>query len=116
LAADFEFVRTVRRGLPGTEEATSYGTAALKVRGKLFARLKEDGVTLVLRSSFEDRDFLLQAHPDVFSLTDHYRDYPYVLVRLSRVRRAQLRELLEIGWRAVAPKRLVMEFEEGVVG
>ena len=74
MAADFEYVRTVGRSLPGTEESTSYGTAALKVKGKLFARLKEDGTTLVLKASAEDRDFLMHADPVVFYVTDHYRD------------------------------------------
>jgi hypothetical protein len=109
MAADFAFVRSVGRSLPGTEESTSYGTPALKVKGKLFARLWEDERTLVVGASFADREFLVQHDPAVFYITDHYRDYPWVLVRLPKVRRAQLRELLEEAWRRVAPKRLLKE-------
>jgi hypothetical protein len=51
----------IGREFPGVEESTSYGTAALKVRGKLLVRLREDGETLVLITTFVDRDFALKA-------------------------------------------------------
>jgi hypothetical protein len=97
--------------LPGAEESTSYGTPALKVKGKLFARLQEDGETLVLRSTPEDRELLLRKWPTVFYLTDHYRDYSWVLVRLAKIRRAHLAEVLEDAWGRVAPLRLRKERE-----
>lgn len=56
MSTDYEFVRSVGRTLPGTEEGTSYGTPALKVGGTLFTRLREDGETLVVRTSFDDRE------------------------------------------------------------
>lgn len=102
----FEPVRRAAAGLPQVEESTSYGTPALRVRGRGFARLREDGDSLVLRTDFDSRDAMLQAQPGVFYLTDHYRDHPYVLVRLSAVRPAQLRELLADAWRLMAPKTL----------
>ena len=92
--------------LPGVEEGTSYGTPALKVRGKLFVRLKEDGETIVLRTDDVERAFLTRAHPKIFHITDHYRDYPWVLVRLKAVRRPMLKELIEGAWQRVAPKSL----------
>ena len=42
--------------LPEVEESSSYGTPALKVRGKLMVRLKEDLETIVLRTTWEDRE------------------------------------------------------------
>ena len=54
-AARFAAVCACAKRLPGAEVATSYGTPALKVKGKLFARLKEDGETLVLRTTWKDR-------------------------------------------------------------
>jgi hypothetical protein len=93
--------------LPGAAKSTSYGTPALKVDGKLFARLKEDGETLVMKMDIVSRDLVLAAQPKIFFLTDHYRDWPYVLVRLAEVRESQMRELLEDSWRLAAPpKRL----------
>jgi hypothetical protein len=108
-AAHFAVVCALAAVLPGVEEATSYGTPALKVKGKLFARLREDGETLVLRTTPEDRELLLQTWPRVFYLTDHYRDYPWVLVRLAKIRRAHLAEVLEDAWGRVAPLRLRKE-------
>lgn len=93
--------------LPDVEIAKSYGTPALKVGGKMLARLKEDGETLVLRTDFVARQILTQADPDTFFFTDHYRDYPLVLVRLSRVSKSALPDLLERAWRQVAPKKLI---------
>jgi hypothetical protein len=104
---DFETVRRLALALPGVEEGVSYGTPALRVRAKFLARLREDGETLALRIGFDERELLLAADPEVFFLTDHYRGYPSVLVRLARASEDVLREVLEQAWRKAAPKRLV---------
>jgi hypothetical protein len=93
--------------LPGIEPGTSYATPALYVRKKLLARLREDGETVAIGVDFLDRDVLLEADPEAFYLTDHYRAYPWVLMRLSRVRHAAALELLEQAWRRAAPRRLI---------
>jgi len=98
----YDTVRELALKLPNVEESTSYGTPALKVRGKLFVRLKEDGETIVLRSDSFDREHLLSSAPETFYITDHYKDYPWVLVRLAKVDAAQLAVLLEDAWRRVA--------------
>ena len=103
----YEAVCKLAAKLPSVEQASSYGTPALKVKKKMFARLKEDGETLVMKMDVVSRDLLLAAQPDIFYLTDHYRDYPYVLVRLAAVNEAQMRELLEDAWRLAAPKGLL---------
>jgi hypothetical protein len=105
--ATFDTVRRLGLALPETEEGTAYGTPALRVRGKLFARLREDGASLVLRTDLVERDLLLAANPKVYFITEHYREYPWVLVRLAAVQPDELAELLADAWRRVAPKRLV---------
>ena len=75
------------------------------------ARLKEDGETLVLRTDFVEREHLLKMNPRVFYLTDHYRDYPWILVRLPEVSPEELEELLADAWRRVAPKRLIADYD-----
>ena len=92
--------------LPGVEAGTSYATPALFVRKKLVARLKEDGQTVAVRVDFLDRDVLLAADPKGFYLTDHYRAYPWILMRLARVRRPVALQLFEQAWRLVAPAAL----------
>jgi len=94
----YEQVKRLAMELEGVEEGTSYGTPALKVRGKLIARLWEDGETLVLGTTFEERDGLMAEARDIYFITDHYLNYPWVLVRLKRVKPEALRELLTRAW------------------
>ena len=93
--------------LPGVETGTSYGTPSLHVRKKFLARLKEDGESIAIRVGFDDRDVLLELDPAAFYLTDHYRAYPAMLVRLKQVQAEMLERILEQAWRLQAPKSLV---------
>jgi hypothetical protein len=104
-------VRRVALALPGVQEGSSYGTLGFRVRGKFLARMWEDGETLVVKCGDEERDFRMQADPETFFITDHYRGYPTVLIHLSKVRLTDLREVLEEAWRRNAPKRLVAEYD-----
>src|SRR5579871_1397229 len=80
--------------LPGVELSTSYGTPALKHEGQLLMRLLPDGELAPVRVDLDQRSALLDADPDVFSLTDHYRAHPWVLVRLGAVTPSRLEVLL----------------------
>jgi hypothetical protein len=102
--------------LPGVEEGTSWGTPGLKVKGRFLARLKEDGESLVLRMGLLEREQLMENAPEVFYVTDHYLNYPAVLVRLPKADKALLRMVLEESWRQVAPKRLVAAGIDGTQG
>jgi hypothetical protein len=105
----FAIARRIALGLPGVDEGTSYGPPALRVRKKLFARLLEDGETLVVKADADARESLLQMHPNISFVTDHYAGHPMVLVRLAEIGSAHLAEVLESSWRHVAPKRLIEE-------
>ena len=94
------------------EDGTSYGTPALKVRKKLLARLREDGDSLVLPGVPPDeRDMLVESQPKVFYFTDHYRDYPMVLIRLSKAKRTTVEPLLRRHWRTLASKKAVASMD-----
>jgi len=58
-----------------------------------------------------NREYLLQVDPAIFFITNHYREYPIVLIRLSRIGRRQLAEVLEEAWRQVAPKRMLAAYD-----
>ena len=58
-----------------------------------------------------EREALTQENPDVYIVTDHYRDYPMMLIDLAAVDDDELRELLVESWRRRAPKKLVAEFD-----
>lgn len=109
----YEEVRLMVLAWPGVEDGTSYGTPSLKIKGKFFTRLKEDGDSLVIKDIDPDeRDMLIEAAPDVFYITDHYKGWPMVLMRLSKARPDQVKALLLRSWKASAPKRLVKEFAQ----
>ncbi|MGA3078787.1 MAG: MmcQ/YjbR family DNA-binding protein [Bryobacteraceae bacterium] len=95
----FEDVLKIASSIGRVEESTSYGTPALKVGGKLMARLREDGDSLVVGTTFEERQEMMAAEPDTYYITDHYLKYPWVLVRLSRVDPDALQDLLGRAWR-----------------
>lgn len=108
----FDTVRDLARALPEVEDSTSWGDPSLKVRGKLIA-LRKDEETLAIRTDFLERETLVRVAPETFFFTDHYRNYPWVLVRLASVERGQLAEMLEEAWRRAAPKSLVRVFDAG---
>lgn len=111
----FETVREMALALPGVEEGPCYGTPAFRVKGRFLARLREDGETLVIKLDFDTREMLMAADPEAFFITDHYRGYPSILVRLPAVEADVLRGLLEDSWRRFAPKRLVAAYDAGRV-
>jgi hypothetical protein len=94
MSISFDAVRKFALTLDHAEESTSYATPAFKVRGAPFARLKEDGKTLVVRASFEERDEMIAADPGICFITDHYLNYEWVLVRLNKVHPDAMRDLL----------------------
>jgi hypothetical protein len=81
------------------------------VRRTIFARLRGDGESLVLKCNLFERQYLLDGFPHVFYRMDHYRDYPFVLARISAIPRELPRERLEASWRIAAPRRLVAELD-----
>jgi hypothetical protein len=103
----FDQIRELALKLPGVEDGTSYGTPALKVKGKLLARLKEDGQSVVFRVTFDQRELLMQTRPKVFFITDHYLGYPAVLMRLRAASTKQAADIVEMARRFSAPQRLL---------
>ena len=107
----WDTVRDLALAFPESTESTSYGTPAFKVRGKLFVRLHDSGHSVVVRIELAERAMRMQADPKAFYITDHYVPYPWMLVRLSAVRRDDLADLLKESWRLCAPKRLLAVYD-----
>lgn len=123
--ATWDDVRELALALPGVEEATSRGTAVWRV-GKLVvwdrpmrARDREElGADLpdgpILGAAVADegeKRALIAAEPAYFFTTHHFDGYPAVLVRLDAIPRDRLAEVITDAWLAVAPQKLVAEFE-----
>ena len=105
----FDIVKTVGLALPHVEATTrDNGAPVLKIAGVFMAGLathsSAEPNTLVVRADLEDRDAFIEDAPDVYYLTDYYRPYPLVLVRLERVTSDALRELLSSSHRLTLPK------------
>jgi hypothetical protein len=111
MAATLELVRRVALALPGVEEGVCHGTPAFYVRGRLMLRLWEDGETLVVRFPREKRAALIEENPDVFSVTDHYRNYPAVLMNLLAVNRKLLERMIEGAWRMQASRKAIAAYD-----
>ena len=102
----FDTVLQMGLALPDVEQSTTYGVPSLKVRGRMFAcpaiHKSAEPQTLAVRIDFEQRGELMAADPETYYLTDHYVNYPVMLVRLSRVHPDALRDLLLMAWRFVS--------------
>ena len=105
---NFDMVRAIAMALPDVEESTIHGAPSLKVRGKLLACPALHGSvepnTLAVRIDFDRRAELMAAEPGVYYVTDQYVNHPTVLVRLSRIDRDSLRDLLAMAWQFVSSK------------
>ena len=126
-------VAAIAGALPEVDESTSYGNRDWKVRKKTFAwdrplRPKEvealggfepegaapPGEILAVRVADEEaKQALVSSEPEIYFTTSHFDGYPAVLVRLERIARAELEELILEAWVARAPKRVVAAFLDG---
>ena len=108
----FDDIRKMALSWPEVEDGTSYGTPALKIRKKMLARLKEDNDSLVVPGvPLDEREMLVESQPKIFYFTDHYRDYPTVLIRLSKAKRSHVEPLLRRHWKALASKAAVKAYD-----
>jgi hypothetical protein len=101
-------VVALARDLPETEEGTSYGRPALKVRGRFVVALRTDPDALVVRCDLDEKPFLLEAREDILFETPHYHGYGAVLIRLEAPL-DDVRELVLDSWLLAAPKRLAAQ-------
>lgn len=96
---DFDTVLEIARSMPDVQDTVSQRGIGLKIRGKLFActatHKSAEPDTLMVRMDLEERELALATEPEMYYLTDHYRGYPAILVRLSQINRTALRRLLK---------------------
>jgi hypothetical protein len=112
----FDEVRELALKLPETVESTAYGTPCFRIRKRLFARLREDGSTLVVPVDPLEREALLADPSGVYFITPHYQDHAYVLVRIEDADPGELWELLVEAWLERAPKRLAAAHQGELLG
>jgi hypothetical protein len=77
-------VRRLLLGLPNVLEGRSYGMPSFLLNGRFLARFRDDDTVLVLQlATIAEREVLMQLEPQAFFFTEHYRNYPAVLIRFS---------------------------------
>ncbi len=92
-------------GLPNVREGRSYGMPSYLVNGRFFARFRDQDTVLVLQlATIGERDVLMELDPAAFFFTEHYRNYPAVLVRLADVTPTLLTEVVQEAWRQVSAR------------
>ncbi len=114
MAVTLTQLRTIARALPGVEERLCHGTPGFYVRNKLMARLQEDAEHISLAFPKAERDALIERHPDVFSFTEHFAPYDYVLMNLAAANATLARQRFEGAWRLKATKRAIADFDASV--
>lgn len=103
LSIVFERLKRAALGLPDIVETMSYRTPALKAGKKLLTRVK-DAETAVVMCPLDEKEMLLQAAPDIYFETDHYKGWPALLVHMNAISDDELRHRLERTWLTQVPK------------
>jgi len=89
--------------LPNVTEGRSYGMPSFLLNGRFLARFRDDDTVLVLQlATIAEREVLMQLDPASFFFTEHYRNYPAVLVRLADVPHSLLADVVMESWRPVS--------------
>jgi hypothetical protein len=103
--------RKIALSFPGALEKSSYGSPAIFIDKKLFVSIgtREPNTIMLRTSSVDERDMLIEADPETFFITDHYKNYPAMLARLAHLDAKTLRAMLQRRWREIAPKKLLKE-------
>jgi hypothetical protein len=106
-------MKKIALSFPEANEKPSYGRPAYFIAKKFFTRLRaEDNSIVMIVDGIDSRDMMLELDPKTYHITDHYKDYPAVLVRMERITPEELRIMLDRRWRKIAPKKLVKALEE----
>ena len=99
--------------LPNVVESSYYGAQALKLNGRMLActpvNKSAEVNSVVVAIHPEQRTTLLRKYPSHYYITEHYAPHPMMLIRLSRISRAELERTLRSAWdfvstESVAPR------------
>ncbi len=87
--------RKITLGIAGTTEKPYFGKPAIFHGEDFIARVHDGEPAVALRvGGLEMRDMMLEAEPGLFYITDHYKSWPMLLVRLAALDRKTLQDLL----------------------
>jgi hypothetical protein len=105
-------VRAFALSLPESEETGHWGKPSFRIRNKIYAVVQEDGVSLVVKTSGEDRMIYTSMDPHIYSIPKSFSNLNYMIVNLKLVHPVELRGLIVKAWSSIAPKKLVKEYSQ----
>lgn len=93
--------------LPGAERAPYFNHEAVKLRGKAFVSPGREPDSFHVMSPHEEKSVLIETDPDTFWQTDHYRNWPGLLVRYGTEEGERIADVIRRAWwdRATATAR-----------
>jgi hypothetical protein len=100
-SATYEMVRQTALSLPNVKEGTAWGYPAFRASGKIFLCFRKDLDAVSIRVPFDQRDEMIEASPETYFTTEHYENYPWVLVHIKMLDPSILLDLVRIGWKTV---------------
>ena len=113
---DFDIVREIALALPNVKQSTIRGAPSLKVGERLLAcpalHRSAEPDSLVVRIGFDRRAELIAGEPSVYYVTDHYVNYPTVLVRMLLIDPQTLEDLLKMAWHFVSSRTRARQRKE----
>jgi hypothetical protein len=97
--------------LPNVEDAISWGQPNLKAHGKMWVWWSPQENAPVFKTTFEEREFLIEVDPETFFFTPHYKSWPLILARPDKVDLEWVRANLIRTWRNQAKKTFLKKWD-----
>ena len=105
-----EAVRTLALSLPRSYEALVRDRVKFRVGRLVYLAFSRDETMMGFAFPKEEREALVAAEPDKFMMPKPSDlRYNWVVVRLSAIDDAEMREIVQEAWRMVVPKSVAAE-------
>jgi hypothetical protein len=104
-------VRKLALELPGAEDRETWGAATFRVRNKIFVMLTDRERQAWVKNGHDEQRALVAMNPNTFFVPPYVGPSGWIGVRISRVERDEMHELLIEAWRRTASKRAVRAFD-----
>ena len=111
---DWDDACAFARSLPDVVMESWWGTPCPKINGKgLMSPGREQG-SFALLVTHPEKEMLFETDPETFWQTDHYANYPMLLVRYGTESRERIELYIRRAWwdRAKKPQRIAAEMAE----
>jgi hypothetical protein len=94
------------RAMPGAEQSGHFDVTDFRVKGKIFATLREKDARAVLKLTPDQQTLLGETAPEIFApIKGSWGQKGWTQVDLANADAPALRHAMEMAWRNVAPKR-----------